>query len=146
MNITAITAIKASIDLLPGWMQWVMFFFGGAGFIWAFLEKFGTQIRSFFAIKNEIKSGDLQNETDEIEVFKLWKKTLSVEMSDLMTKYNNLREKVEVDHKTISAQMKKDRLIIGTQSKYIMYTVKLLTTNNIPHRQYEHQGNKNLSA
>jgi hypothetical protein len=120
-------------------MQWVMFFFGGAGFIWAFLEKFGTQIRSFFAIKNEIKSGDLQNESDEIEVFKLWKKTLSVEMSDLMTKYNNLREKVEVDHKKISTQMKKDRLIIGAQSQYIMYTVKLLTTNNIPYRPYEHQ-------
>lgn len=121
---------------IPPWLGFVFMLFGSGGIVWVIWSKFGEAIRSGFSIKNDVKSGNLNNESQEIDVMAKYKAFLNKEMDDLMVRYTKLKVQVESDHKKLTEQIKANRAIMERQKNYIKYSQGKLKENKIEHKPY----------
>jgi competence transcription factor ComK len=126
------------INETPIWLQYAILLFGGSGIVWTVWSKFGESIKSFVTVKNDIKSGSLENESLEIDMMAKYKSFLNKEMEDLMVKYVKLKEQVDRDHKKLTEQMKADRIVLERQRNYIKYQTSLLIKHKIDHEPFQH--------
>lgn len=124
------------LENLPQWLQLTVLLFGASGVVWTVWSKFGESIKSWVTVKNDIRSGSLQNESQEIDMMAKYKSFLNKEMEDLMVKYVKLKEQVDGDHKKLTEQMRQDRLVMERQRIYIGYLTKLLIKHNIEHEPF----------
>lgn len=111
------------INNLPEWVQIAIFLFGSGGIAWSVWTKFGDSISSFFKIKNEIKSGTLDNNSTEIDVMSKYKAFIDKQLTDMMERQLFLEKEVQ-DYGRAHRR----------KTKYIKYLLDCLVQNEIQHK------------